>query len=56
MPDLMTVTVPITDVEAWNAMVDRLNASEPTPLNVKLTDEDRMLLATSAGQLHRIPV
>jgi hypothetical protein len=56
MSDLISVTVPITDVEGWNAMVDRFYASEPIPLAVILTDAERALLAQCAGHLQRIPV
>lgn len=56
MPDMISVTVPITDVDAWNAMVDRLNASEPIVVDAQLTDDERTLLAQCAGRLERIPV
>lgn len=54
MPDMISVTVPITDVDTWNAMVDRLHTMEPTRVWVPPTPTARAIVAGRTAQLRKI--
>lgn len=55
MPDLIGATgLPVADVATWNAMVDRLQASEPTRVGVPLTPTERAVLTGRTAPLRKI--
>ena len=55
MPDLISVTgLPVTDVDAWNAMVDRLHTVEPTHVWVPLTPTARAVIEGRTAQLRQL--
>ena len=48
------VGVPMTDIDTWNAMVDRLHAIEPTRDWVPITPAARTVIAQRVAQLRAI--